>query len=178
MLRAMIETMILGFLAEGPQHGYELRRKMSQLNGYARAISDGTIYPAINRLIKAGAITEHSQPGTGATPRRTLQLTDAGRERLITKLRNSKGRDITDPARFFVVLAFLSLVPDDTDRRAVLARRLEYLESAVSFFSDGTHPLKAAEIADPYRQGILVSAIASNRAERAWLREQLDLPAN
>ena len=62
----MIELMILGFLAEGPQHGYELRRRMSQLHGYARLISDGTVYPAINRLIAAGAVTEADEPGARA----------------------------------------------------------------------------------------------------------------
>ena len=173
----MIETMILGFLAEGPKHGYELRREMSQLNGYVRPISDGTIYPAINRLVKAGALVEHSQPGTGAAPRRTLELTDEGRAYLIDKLRDAQGRDITDPARYFVVLAFLSLVPEDADRRAVLARRLDYLENPVSFFSAGARPLNLAEITDPYRKGIFVSAIASSRAERAWLHEQLDRPS-
>ncbi len=221
----MIQTMILGFLAEGPLHGYELRRKMSQLHGYARPISDGTIYPAINRLIKSGAIAEvrdeqllsGALAGVGenaaraereetvreagvrgnettdsatdqlraatrgprnprAPRRRTLELTDAGRERLVDRLENACGHDITDPGRFFVVLAFLSLVPDKGKRDDVLRRRLEYLETPVSFFSDGSHPLKSAEIGDPYRRGILVSAIASNRAERAWLREQLGLP--
>jgi hypothetical protein len=33
--------------------------------------------------------------------------------------------------------------------------------------------LRAAEIADPYRRGILVSARATRTAELAWLREQL-----
>ena len=173
----MIETMILGFLAEGPQHGYELRRKMTLLSGYARPISDGTIYPAIKRLTKAGSITARIEPGARAVPKRTLELTDSGRERLVNRLRNASGHDITDPARFFVVLAFLSLVPSESDRRSVLRRRLEYLETPVSFFSDGDHPLKTTEITDQYRRGILVSAIASNRAERTWLREQLSLPS-
>jgi len=176
-MMVMIEVMILGFLADGPLHGYELRRRMAQLHGYARTISDGTIYPAINRLVAAGALTQETQPGTGAAQRRTLSLTDAGRERLQQRLRDARGHDITDPGRFFIVLAFLSLLPDDADRRAVLTRRLDYLERPVSFFSDGERPLRAADIEDPYRRGILVSAIASNRAERAWLREQLDLPA-
>lgn len=169
----MIELMLLGFLAEGPLHGYELRRRMAQLHGYTRTISDGTIYPAIKRLIDAGAVTEEIGPGSGAAQRRTLRLADAGRARLHERLRSADGHDITDPARYFVVLAFLSLLPDETARRAVLARRLEYLEGATSFFSDGSRPLRASEIDDPYRRGILVSAIASNRAERAWLREQL-----
>lgn len=173
MLRRVIELMILGFLAEGPLHGYELRRKMEQLNGYARPISDGTIYPAIKRLVGAGALEESLEPGRGATQRRTLRLTGTGRARLEHRLRSAHGHDITDGSRFFLILAFLSQLPDEKERRAVLRRRLDYLDQPSSFFFDGDRPLRSAELDDPYRRGIFVSARATRNAERAWLREQL-----
>lgn len=169
----MIETMILGFLAEGPLHGYELRRQMEQLHGYARTISDGTLYPAITRLAKAGFITRETEAGRAGAPRQTLHLTDAGRERLTDLLRGASGHDITDGSRFFVLLTFLSLLPEETERNAVLRRRLEYLEQPASFFYDGDKALRAADLADPYRRGILLSARATNRAERTWIREML-----
>lgn len=165
--------MILGFLAEGPQHGYELRRRMAQLHGYARPISDGTVYPAINRLIAAGAVTETDEPGTRAASRRTLTLTTVGRARLLERLRTADGHDITDGSRFIVVLAFLSLLPVRAERDAVLRRRLDFLEQPGSFFYEGRTPLKIAHIDDPYRRGILLSARATSRAERAWIRELL-----
>ncbi len=39
----MVELAILGFLAEGPLHGYQLRRRVAHLSGYARPVSDGTL---------------------------------------------------------------------------------------------------------------------------------------
>lgn len=95
----MIEVTILGLLAEGPLHGYELRRTMAQPRGYARTIGDGTIYPAIARLAAAGALTQELQPGAGAAQRRTLRLTDPGSERLLQRLRDAPGHDIADPCR-------------------------------------------------------------------------------
>lgn len=165
--------MILGFLADGPLHGYELRRRMEQLHGYARTISDGTLYPAITRLVADGSITRETGPGRAGAQRHTLHLTDAGRARLTQRLRDAAGHDITDGHRFFVVLAFLSKLPGPADRDAVLRRRLEFLSQPASFFYDGDRPLRAADIADPYRRGILLSARATSRAERAWLRELL-----
>jgi DNA-binding PadR family transcriptional regulator len=173
----VIELMILGFLAEGPLHGYELRRKMAQLHGYARTFSDGTVYPAINRLVAAGALTREMHRGQAAAQKGILRLTDAGRERLRRLLRDADGYDITDTGRYFVVLAFLSQLPDPEERRAVLRRRLAFLDQPASFFYDGAHPLRAKEIDDPYRHGMLVIAKATSKAERAWLREQLDLTA-
>jgi DNA-binding PadR family transcriptional regulator len=172
----VIELMILGFLADGPLHGYELRRRMEQLHGYARTISDGTLYPAITRLVADGLITRQTEPGKAGGQRHTLHLTDTGRQRLAQRLRDATGHDITDGHRFFVVLAFLSKLPDPEERDAVLRRRLAFLSQPASFFYDGDKPLRAADITDPYRQGILISARATSRAERAWLRERLDPP--
>lgn len=173
----VIETMILGFLAEKPLHGYELRRRMEQLHGYARTISDGTLYPAIARLAKAGFVTRAPEAGNAGAGRQTLSLTDAGWDRLLAKLRGASGHDITDGSRFFVVLSFLSLLPDLAERNCVLHRRLDYLEQPASFFYDGDKPLRALDITDPYRRGILLSARATSRAERTWIREILETTA-
>ena len=169
--------MILGFLAEEPLHGYELRRRMEQLHGYARTISDGTLYPAITRLAKAGLVTREHEAGGAGAPRQTLRLTEAGRARLEARMRSADGHDITDGSRFFIILSFLSLLPEKAERDAVLRRRLDYLEQPASFFYDGDRPLRAADLADPYRRGILLSARATSQAERTWIRELLDEPA-
>lgn len=169
----MIELMLLGFLAaDGPLHGYELRKRMTRLHGWTRVISDGTIYPAIDRLLKAGAISATAERGTAAAPRRLLALTPAGRTRLHDLLRSAAGPDISDFGRFSAVLAFLSLLPDVADRDTVLRRRLDFLEHPVGFFvtDDGS---ARPDLVDPYRAGILTVARATRTAELAWLREQL-----
>jgi DNA-binding PadR family transcriptional regulator len=176
-LTRMIELMLLGFLAaDGPLHGYELRKRMTRLHGWTRVISDGTIYPAIDRLLKSGAISATAERGTAAAPRRLLTLTPAGRERLHELLRSAGGTDISDFGRYSAVLAFLSLLPDAADRDAVLRRRLAFLEEPVGFFFDGDVPVRAAEVTDPYRLGVLTVARASRTAELAWLRERLGSP--
>jgi DNA-binding PadR family transcriptional regulator len=169
----VIELMILGFLAEGPLHGYDLRRRMEELHGYTRPISFGTLYPAIARLAKAGLVDQEAGPGKASVGRITLHLTEAGRAALYERLRNLSGTDITDGHRFMVVLAFLSFLPDQAERDAVLRRRLDFLSQPASFFYQDGKPLKADDIADPYRRGILISARATSRAERAWLTDML-----
>ena len=51
-LSVVMSAYFLGFLADGPVHGYVLRRRVAQLSGYARPVSDGSLYPAIDRLVK------------------------------------------------------------------------------------------------------------------------------
>ncbi|WOX17001.1 PadR family transcriptional regulator [Streptomyces sp. N50] len=168
----MLELAILGFLAEGPLPGHELRRRVSDLTGYTRPVSDGTLYPAINRLAKAGLLERRADPRAGAG-RYMLSLTAAGRAEMLERLRKPADHEITDFTRFYTVLSFLSHLPDTAEQHAVLRRRLAFLEEPVSFFYDGDRPLRAEEVADPYRRGLLLTARATSRAERAWLREVL-----
>ena len=166
--------MILGFLADGPLHGYELRRRMAQLHGYSRTVSDGALYPAIRRLREAGAVEETAEKGRAAAERRTLHLTAAGRERLRRLLREADGPLVSDQSRFFVVLAFRSHLPPAAQRRTVLERRLTFLEGGRSFFVDGDgEPLPAARLEDPYRRGMLEIARSTRAAEVRWLRIRL-----
>ncbi|MGW6008522.1 PadR family transcriptional regulator [Streptomyces sp. NPDC055210] len=168
----MLELAILGFLAEGSLAGHELRRRVAHLTGYTRPVSDGSLYPAINRLAKAGLLERQADPRAGAA-RYLLSLTEAGRADLLQRLRKPADHEITDFSRFHTVLSFLSHLPDVTEQHTVLRRRLAFLEEPVSFFYDGDRPLRAEEVADPYRRGLLLTARATSRAERAWLRELL-----
>ncbi|MGW0707865.1 PadR family transcriptional regulator [Streptomyces sp. NPDC002643] len=175
----MLELAILGFLAEGPLPGHELRRRVSHLTGYTRPVSDGSLYPAINRLAGAGLLERRADPRAGAA-RYVLSLTEAGRAEMLERLRKPADHEITDQTRFTTVLSFLSLLPDIAEQHAVLRRRLAFLEEPASFFYDGERPLRAEQVADPYRRGLLLTARATSRAERAWLREVLgeELPEN
>ena len=65
--REMLEFAVLGLLHESPLHGYELRRRLNTRLGAFRALSFGTLYPALGRLLTQGLIAEDSsapaQPG-------------------------------------------------------------------------------------------------------------------
>ncbi|TXS45248.1 PadR family transcriptional regulator [Streptomyces sp. uw30] len=171
----MLELSILGFLTEEPLHGYELKERITALSGHVRPVSDGALYPAITRLIKAGKLDEHTEPGASAAPRRILSLTDQGRADLLERLRHPKQVEITDQVRFNTVLAFLRHLPDHREQAEVLRRRLEFLTAPTSFFYEGGRPVRAEESDDLFRQGMLRVARATGEAERAWLTEAIAL---
>ncbi|WP_030166026.1 MULTISPECIES: PadR family transcriptional regulator [Actinomycetes] len=168
----MLELAILGFLANGPLHGYELRRRVAQLTGYSRPVSDGSLYPALKRLAKTGLLERHTEPGAGAA-RQVFTLSEAGHEEMLRRLRAPADPEITDFTKFSTILAFLSFLPEVDDQHAVLRRRLRFLEEPASFFYDGDRPLRLEDVTDPYRRGLLVIARAMSGSEREWLRETL-----
>ncbi|MFE5089782.1 PadR family transcriptional regulator [Streptomyces sp. NPDC056638] len=169
----MLELAILGFLYEQPLHGYELKRRVAHLTGHVRPIADGTLYPAIKRLERAGWLERRTEPGSRAAPRHTLTLTGQGREELRRRLREAGETDISDENRWFTVLAFLRHLASPAEQAEVLRRRLAFLEEPSSFFYEGEQPLGAEAFEDPFRQGLLRIARATSQAELSWLGETL-----
>ncbi|POX45825.1 PadR family transcriptional regulator [Streptomyces sp. Ru71] len=169
----MLELAILGFLYDAPLHGYELRKRITALTGHVRPVAESTLYPAIKRLEKAGLLARTTEPGAVAAPRHVLTLTDEGRQELRRRLAEPGQQDITDENRWFTVLAFLRHLDEPAAQAAVLRRRLAFLEEPASFFYDGDRPVRAEELTDPFRRGLLTIARATSEAELTWLRETL-----
>lgn len=169
----MLSLSILAFLYERPMHAYELRRHISGLSGHIRPVSDGALYPAIARLEKAGMLTRHEEPGSGATPRQVLSLTQAGRDELLRRLARPAELEITDRNSFSILLAFLGYLDDPAAQAEVLRRRLAFYEEPASYFYDDGRPMRAAEMTDRFREGMMSLAAVTKRADMEWLRDTI-----
>lgn len=66
----MLDLAILGLLEERDLHGYEIRRQLREHLGLLANVSFGSIYPALTRLEKSGAVvaTEGAGPESPAAP--------------------------------------------------------------------------------------------------------------
>lgn len=167
----MLPLAILGFLAEGPLHGYQLKDRITGLTGHVKPVSDGALYPAITRLEAKGHLERWTEPGTGAAPRQVLGLTEAGRAELARRLREPSEVEITDRNRYFTILAFLHRLDDPAAQAAVLRRRLAFLDApgAGFFFDAEGKPVKAEDAPTLFQRGMTRIARATARAEREWL---------
>ena len=65
----MLDLAILGLLEERDLHGYEIRRQLRESLGLLANVSFGSIYPALTRLEKAGAVatTDGGSAPNGST---------------------------------------------------------------------------------------------------------------
>ena len=66
----MLELAILGLLKEQDLHGYELKKRLSETLGAFSSVSFGSLYPALGRLERAGAVaaTTATDPAPAAVP--------------------------------------------------------------------------------------------------------------
>jgi DNA-binding PadR family transcriptional regulator len=60
----MLELAILGLLKESPLHGYELKKRLNETLGHVWGVSYGSLYPALARLERTGAIEVVDPPAT------------------------------------------------------------------------------------------------------------------
>jgi PadR family transcriptional regulator PadR len=80
-LKGHLDTMLLAALRDGPAHGYALVRLLEQRSDGVFVLGEGTIYPALRRLERAGLLRSGEGVVEGRT-RRSYELTRAGQEAL------------------------------------------------------------------------------------------------
>jgi len=64
----MLDLAILGLLEDRDLHGYEIRRQLREHLGLLANVSFGSIYPALSRLEKSGAVVATEGGDAPATP--------------------------------------------------------------------------------------------------------------
>jgi DNA-binding PadR family transcriptional regulator len=89
----MLDMAILGLLEERDLHGYEIRRQLRDHLGLLANVSFGSIYPALTRLEKSGAVVA-TDGGTASDPRTTAAAPPTGSlsgELAVLRARRSPG---------------------------------------------------------------------------------------
>jgi DNA-binding PadR family transcriptional regulator len=184
----MLELAILGLLAEQPLHGYELKKRLSETLGPLWGISFGSLYPALRRLERAGAIEETEAPapaGTGFVPtgsldgdlaaarqrrrvrpgrriRKAYRITEQGRVTFADLLTD----DQTDDERTFALKLSFCRYLSGPDRLALLERRRNQLAQRLS--KSRREPTRTI---DRYTRSLLEHRARSTQHDLDWIDE-------
>jgi DNA-binding PadR family transcriptional regulator len=147
----MLELAILGLLKEQELHGYELKKRLSERLGFVSGVSFGSLYPALARLERAGAVKAvdaSESPGLaipltgslggelaalrarksatrGSRGKKVYGITDRG-EQLFEELLAADSQSNDDDRVFNLRLAFARHLPPDA-RLGMLERRRAHL---------------------------------------------------
>jgi PadR family transcriptional regulator PadR len=82
-IKGNVEFLLLGVLRAGPGHGYALIARLRERSNGAFDLPEGTIYPALQRLERAGRVASIWSSESGRR-RRVYALTPAGEAALAT----------------------------------------------------------------------------------------------
>jgi DNA-binding PadR family transcriptional regulator len=160
---------LLGLLAGGPRHGYDLKRAHDERLPRAKPLAFGQVYATLGRLERDGYVVESGQDREGGPDRTSYSLTDAGREHLDAWL-----SAVEPPAPYVTGELFakmmVALLAADADR----AR--EYLVAQRSAHMSRMRELTAAKSEPGVSVGDVVAAdfaIGHLEADLTWLQTTL-----
>lgn len=77
-LKGHLDLLVLAVLADGPLHGYAVIDALRESSDDAFDLPEGTVYPVLHRLERAGLLASDWDTNTGRR-RRTYRLTRPGR---------------------------------------------------------------------------------------------------
>jgi transcriptional regulator len=85
-LKGHLDMLLLSIVAEGPAHGYAVIERLREQSGESFDLPEGTVYPALHRLQRAGLLSS-TWGESGGRRRRVYTLTTEGRKSLAQKRR-------------------------------------------------------------------------------------------
>jgi PadR family transcriptional regulator PadR len=77
-----LEMMVLQTLRRGPMHGYALAQLIKRTSDDLLQIEEGSLYPALQRMLKAGWVAAEWGTSTRNRRIRIYKITSAGRKQL------------------------------------------------------------------------------------------------
>jgi DNA-binding PadR family transcriptional regulator len=181
----VLDLAILGLLKEQPLHGYELRKRLGEALGSLWGISYGSLYPALRRLERDGAI-EIVAPGVNVVPIPATGSLDgdlaAARQRPSAKVsrRTRKAYRITDHGNVRFEELLLADDAGDDERTFALklmlcrhldpAGRVELLQRRRAVLADGlAHARRSGTRGDRYARSLFEHRTQSTQRDLEWI---------
>jgi len=161
---------LLGLLATGPKHGYELKRDHDHRLPRAKPLAFGQVYTTLSRLERDGLVVPASHERAAGPERTTFALTERGRAALDQWL-----GEVEPPAPYvtstLLAKVVVALLVADADRARVYlaAQRQTHMSRLRELTAVKTDP--AATLGDVVAADY---AIAHLDADLRWLHTTID----
>lgn len=170
----LLEFAVLGLLAEGPAHGYELRRQLTEVLGPFRALSYGTLYPALKSLLGRDLIRQDAASVTtpGRRPRIVYALTVSGREHF-EELLTGVDEGAWEDEQFDVRVHFFARTQREV-RLRILEGRLSRLQERARRASSRKGVARTGARLDAWSAALRERDAASLTHELRWLTTLID----
>lgn len=151
--------LLLGLLISRPFHGYELKRSLERLVGYFGSSSYGSLYPALEKLAKQGAVSR-SVESQGERQRNVYRITAKGRDRFYTLMTE-------DATPFGLKMLYLGWLPVARQRRVVERQKAAWERTLAE--RRALRDEVADRELDRYRLALFERSIRQLEQDLAWI---------
>jgi DNA-binding PadR family transcriptional regulator len=195
----MLELAILGLLEGQAMHGYEIRKRLRDELGQLSNVSFGSLYPALSRLERSGAVeaaedqggavsppvpmtgslsgeraalrARRASTGLGRRSRKVYRITDEGRRQFAELLDSERAGGNDDARNFSLRLAFARYLPPHARLRLLERRRAQLFQR----LSESRAAAAGAQRRlDSYARSLMEHTIESTERDIAWLDRLID----
>jgi PadR family transcriptional regulator PadR len=83
VLQGTLDLLILKAVAREPMHGWGVSQRMQQVSGGVLDVNQGSLYPALHRLVKRGLLAATWGISDNGRRARYYRLTAAGKRQLV-----------------------------------------------------------------------------------------------
>jgi len=150
-----LRDVLLGLLADRPDHAYSLKHRLSPGLAGERLINDGVLYPLLARLEREGLLTSELEEHRGRV-RRRYRATTAGRRAFVRWVRSDADEDCQPTYELYTSHPLVKLLFAD---RLSERQRCEKLERHRDGVSERLATLERVRaLADPRDAGTLGTA--------------------
>lgn len=157
-----MEVPVLGFLAEKPMYGYELRQNLETALGYAWQPSFGSLYPMLAKLGALGLIAKSGVSQGFGPQRQVYGITEKGEARLRDMLLNQP-----IPVGLPLQVLFFDRLTKK-ERKNILRQARKQREQAVESLKR-KREAAGLESQSKYRLMVMDYGIETLQREIAWL---------
>nr|WP_269440807.1 PadR family transcriptional regulator [Micromonospora tarapacensis] len=165
---------MLGLLATGAMHGYELKRAHDERLPQARPLAFGQVYATLGRLLRDGLVAATGQERLAGPDRTAYSLTEEGRATLDRWLGSVESpMPYVNSALFAKVVVALLVADVERARAYLIAQRRTHTDRLRELTALKTAPSVSVDevVAADY-------AIAHIDADLRWLRTTLERVAD
>ncbi len=190
----MLDLAVLGLLREQPLHGYELKKRLGETLGFLWGVSYGSLYPALKRLERDGAIVVvtgdaiagsaepppptgslsgdlasarlRRQPRASRRTRKAYRMTEAGAALFEHLLSDDTGAP-DDDRSFALRLSLCRFLPAERRLRLLERRRTQLTDRLVRT----RRPNEAGRTTDRYTRSLHEHRTSTTEHDLHWIDE-------
>jgi len=160
----MNDLIILAMLADGPKHGYQLKRQAGLVLGQGD-MHNNLVYPLLRRFTSDGFVTKRSVPGERGQTRQMYALTASGRRNLISRLGAFSDADASSSVAFTARVGMFELI-STAARNHILDTREGYLQGRQQRLTQLAEKLDLGI----FGREVVRHMIEQTQSEAAWIR--------
>jgi DNA-binding PadR family transcriptional regulator len=160
----MLKYALLGLLAQGPRHGYDLKNAFETMLGGTWPLNIGQVYTTLSRLERDGLVESKVVHQDLLPDRKVYSLTSAGQEELDRWLTEPTRGTIRLKDEFFIKLLVHQLVASDGSPALIWKQRQVYMQTLAQLTG-----LRADPSLEPATVLLLEGAILHVEADLEWL---------